>query len=71
MKILDNELIVLYNPDQEKIEIYRSIEGSKERYFLTECPLSKLKSMGFNEGGRLLGENILLFLEGTRDEFDQ
>lgn len=67
MNILENELIVRYDKEQERLNIYR-IVGSDREVINTPYLLSDLKLKGIHESGRLIGEDILLSLKGTRNE---
>jgi hypothetical protein len=69
MKILKNQLYIEYIPDRQEIIVSRLIEGSSDKNLLTIYSLSKLKSMNIHDAGRLIGEDILNALEGTRKEF--
>ena len=72
MKISENCLIIRYDQQDEKIVVRRPLENdiSEERAVLhTEYPLSKIKTMAITTACRLLGEDILLSLSGTRKLF--
>jgi len=71
MKILENELLIKYDEVKRELITYRLIEGSDEKMVVTSYPLEELKSKNIGESGRIIGEDILLLLTGTREEFDK
>lgn len=67
MKIAENELIVQFDEENGRIVTYRPVEGSAERVLHTVYPLSEIQSKGISESGRIIGEDILISLRGTRE----
>jgi hypothetical protein len=66
--ISDSALLVRYDPNERKLVIYRVVGDLPKNYVLhTEYPLSKLKAVALNEAGRMIGEDILISISGTRE----
>ncbi len=59
MKVNRNELIVVFAPEQDKIQIFRSLEDGR-RVLHTEYPLSRMLELSFSDAGQKLGEDLLL-----------
>ena len=47
--------------------LYRLIDGSGDKIILTSYTLEDLQGRGFKEAGRLIGEDILASITGTRE----
>jgi len=63
----ENDLLVRYDPKEEKLVIYRVSTASPGQNVLhTEYPLSKLKTMTLGEAGRIIGQDVLVSISGTR-----
>jgi|GEM_PF-5383173 ferritin-like protein len=69
MKILENELLIKYDVDRQEIITYRLIKDSSEMVLNTVYPISKMTIKGIHEAGRIIGEDILVALKATREEF--
>jgi hypothetical protein len=69
MKILENEILVQFDEEHQQIVTYRAIEGSPEKVLHTIYLLSEIQSKGIGESERLIGEDILISLKGTREKF--
>ena len=69
MKILENELLIKYDADRQEIITYRLIKDSPETVLNTVYPISKMRIKGIHEAGRIIGEDILVALKATREEF--
>ena len=67
MKILENQLFIEYDPIKRKLSTYRLINGSDDKIILTSYTLEDLQGRGFKEAGRLIGEDILASITGTRE----
>lgn len=68
MKIKENELRVRYDTEQKRLSIYRIVDGPDGEVINTSYSLSDLRLKGVRESGRLIGEDILVALKGTREE---
>src|SRR5713226_6430488 len=67
--ISENDLLIRYDQKDQKLVIYRLTSGgapSGQSVLHTEYPLSKLKAMTLGEAGRLIGEDVLVSISGTR-----
>jgi hypothetical protein len=69
MRIKENTLYITYDPSERELSTYRLIDGTEDKIILTKYPLDVLRGKGFKEAGRLIGEDILLSITGTRDLF--
>lgn len=68
--ISENDLLIHYNPKEQKLVIYRLTSAgapSSQNVLHTEYPLSKLKAMPLAEAGRIIGEDVLVSISGTRE----
>jgi hypothetical protein len=66
--ILDNALLVCYDLNEQKLVMYRLVGDLPKRNVLhTEYPISKLKALALDEAGRMIGEDILISISGTRE----
>lgn len=66
--ISENDLLIRYDPKEQKLVIYRLTSTSPGQNVLhTEYPLSKLKAMTLGEAGRIIGEDVLVSISGTRE----
>lgn len=73
MEISENCLIISYDEKDKKIVVRRAFEQEifeKRAVLHTEYFLSKIKSMTLSTACRLLGEDILISLAGTRTLFN-
>lgn len=71
MKISENDLLIHYDDQNQKIVVYRLYaEGfnSTDKILHTEYSISTIKSMEIDEASRLLGEDVLIAIAGTRKE---
>jgi hypothetical protein len=68
MKILENEILVEFDEGRQEIITYRLTAGSDEKVLHTVYSLSNIQSKGFGESARLIGEDILISLKGTREK---
>ena len=66
MKISENELIIRFEADQNAVVVYRTIEGSSERVLMTRYSIEELQSQPVPDSARILGEDIIAALKGTR-----
>ena len=65
--ISENDLLVHFDLERQKLVIYRLTSGSPAQNVLhTEYPVAKLQAMPFGEAGRIIGEDILISIAGTR-----
>jgi hypothetical protein len=69
MKILENELLIKFDTDRQQIITYRLIKDSSEKILNTVYPISEMIVKGLPEAGRIIGEDILISLQATREEF--
>jgi hypothetical protein len=69
VKILENELLIKYDADRRMVEIFRLVDSSENKTIITSYPLDEFKAKGLHDMGRIIGEDILLLLTGTREEF--
>ena len=72
MKISENCLIIFYDEADEKIVVRRPLEdgiSKKGTVLHTEYPLTDIKAITRSRVCRLLGEDILIALAGTRTLF--
>lgn len=69
MKILENELLIKFDAERQEIITCRLIKDSSETVLNTAYPISKMTMKGIHEAGRIIGEDILLSLKATREEF--
>jgi hypothetical protein len=68
MKVSENDLLVHYDPTEKKLIVYRLLSQQlPDKVIHTEYKLDDLKSRGVDEASKLLGEDILASLRGTRD----
>ena len=68
--ISENDLLVRYDPIEQKLVVYRLVSNESlqaRRVLHTEYSLSKLKTMTLGEAGRIVGEDILISISGTRE----
>jgi len=72
MEISENCLIISYDEKEKKIIVRRAFEEEmfeKRSVIHTEYLLSNIKLMALSKACRLLGEDILISLAGTRTLF--
>jgi len=68
MKILENELLIKYDAEREEIITYRLTDNPSEIILHTAYPLSSMAAKGFHEAGRIIGEDILISFQATREK---
>lgn len=63
----ENDLLVHFDQAQQKLVIYRLLSPElPAKVIHTEYALNELKSKGIDQASKLLGEDILASLQGTR-----
>jgi len=69
MKPSKNDLLIHFDAVQGKVVVYRLLADDLplEKVIHTEYELSALQQNGFDSASKLIGEDILVSLEGTRD----
>jgi len=68
MKPSENDLLVHFDQVEKKLVIYRLLsEELPAKVIHTEYSLDDLKLKGIDHASKLLGEDILVSLQGTRD----
>jgi len=68
MKPSENDLLIHFDKARKKVVVYRLLTDELPAKVLhTEYSLDDLKSKGPDKASKLLGEDILLSLQGTRD----
>ncbi len=64
----ENDLLIHFDSAQQKLVIYRLLSQElPAKVIHTEYTLSELKAKGVDQASKLLGEDILVSLQGTRD----
>ena len=67
MKPSPNDLLVHFDAAQKKLVIYRLLTDElPAKVIHTEYTLAQLSQKGVDEASKLLGEDILASLDGTR-----
>ena len=61
----NNKITIEYNEDDNSLVI-TDTTNNLTGVFITNVSIDNLLSNGLDEGCRILGENILLFIDGTR-----
>lgn len=69
MPLDENELLVRFEPDAERLAFYRIVRGTPEReqlMFVTEFKLSKLKALPVEQAEHKLGKFLAWIFAGMR-----
>jgi hypothetical protein len=68
LKPSENDLLIHFDAVQRKLVVYRVLgQDLPAKVIHTEYSVDSLKAQGSDKASKLLGEDILLALQGTRD----